>query len=82
MRKLLRHYFLTIAGYLTIVIGIILFPLPIPLGIPMIAGGVAVLYRASPKSRRRVLSWLSRLKKYKKFFLIGKRRQSQIDHKP
>ena len=60
-----------IAGYCCIVVGFILWPLPIPLGIPLLTLGTFLLVKYSAKGRLYYRHWRPRLKKYEimaKFF--------------
>ena len=53
-----RRTLTIIFGWLLVVAGAILFPLPVPLGAPMLAAGVLVLARESRLIRR----WIGRLR--------------------
>lgn len=45
---------LTVIAYIIIVIGLILFPMPIPVGIFFIIGGVAMLVSVNPAAQMQI----------------------------
>lgn len=48
----MRHRLTLAAGWTLVVLGLLVFPLPIPLGLPMMALGLALLLPVSGAARR------------------------------
>jgi len=42
-------------GSVTFIIGMILFPLPVPLGLPVMLIGLAIMFKASNKVKRKII---------------------------
>jgi hypothetical protein len=55
-------------GGMSIVGGILAFPLPFPLGLPLVIMGVTLLIRASPRTRAYVYYLAERYPKYFQYF--------------
>ena len=58
-------YFL---GGLSIVGGILSFPLPLPIGLPLMIVGVSLLVKASPRTRNYIYTLAMRYPKYFRYF--------------
>jgi hypothetical protein len=54
---MLKKSLLLSVGGIIFVIGMILFPLPVPFGLPTMIVGLAIMFRASDKVKRRVIRW-------------------------
>lgn len=59
MGALIKHFYIAL-GYISLSAGLMLFLLPIPLGIPLIALGIMLLLRYSAWFRRGFLYWYRR----------------------
>ncbi len=54
---MLKKSLLMTLGVIIFVIGMILFPLPVPFGLPTMIVGLAIMFKASNKVKRRVIRW-------------------------
>lgn len=54
---MLQKTLLMMIGLSILIIGLILFPLPIPLGLPTMLVGLAILFKASDRVKRLVIRW-------------------------
>lgn len=52
---MLKKSLLLTLGAIIFVIGMILFPLPVPFGLPTMIIGLAIMFKASNKVKRRVI---------------------------
>lgn len=57
---MVKKSLLLILGGFIFVIGMILFPLPVPLGLPTMIVGLAIMFKASNKVKRRVIRLLDK----------------------
>jgi len=60
--------FLFFLGGISIVGGILAFPLPLPLGLPLVIVGVSLLIKASPRTRAYIVYLADRYPKYFRHF--------------
>ncbi|WP_036300597.1 hypothetical protein [Methylomarinum vadi] len=54
---MLKKSLLMTLGAIIFVIGMILFPLPVPFGLPTMIVGMAIMFKASDKVKRKVIRW-------------------------
>ncbi|MBE0469454.1 MAG: hypothetical protein IBX55_08130 [Methyloprofundus sp.] len=52
---MVKKTLLLVLGSIIFVIGMILFPLPVPFGLPTMVVGLAIMFKASNKVKRRVI---------------------------
>ncbi|MDF1583245.1 MAG: hypothetical protein RQ733_12885 [Methyloprofundus sp.] len=52
---MVKKSLLLMLGSIIFVIGMILFPLPVPFGLPTMVVGLAIMFKASNKVKRRVI---------------------------
>lgn len=52
---MLKKSLLMIFGSITFMVGMVLFPLPVPFGLPMMLIGLAIMFKASNKVKRIVI---------------------------
>lgn len=57
---MIKKSLLMIVGSFIFVIGMILFPLPVPFGLPIMIMGLAIMFKASNKVKRRVIKLLGK----------------------
>lgn len=57
---MLKKSILLIVGSTLFIIGIILFPLPVPLGLPTMILGLAIMFKASNRVKRKVIRLLDK----------------------
>ncbi len=57
---MLKKSLLLTVGGIIFVIGMILFPLPVPFGLPTMILGLAIMFKASNKVKRRVIKLLDK----------------------
>ncbi len=55
--NMLKKSILMTIGILVFVIGMILFPLPVPFGLPIMIVGMAIMFKASDRFKRKVVRW-------------------------
>ncbi len=68
-----------VSGSVLFVIGMILFPLPVPFGLPTMLIGLALMFKASDKVKRRVIRLSNKNPHSRK--LWQKVRQKRIERK-
>ena len=54
---MLKKSLLMMLGSIIFVIGMILFPLPVPFGLPTMIVGLAIMFKSSNKVKRTVIRW-------------------------
>lgn len=54
---MLKKSLLMTLGAIVFVTGMILFPLPVPFGLPTMIVGMAIMFKASDKVKRKVIRW-------------------------
>jgi len=57
---MLKKSLLLTVGSIIFVIGMILFPLPVPFGLPTMILGLAIMFKASNKVKRKVIRLLDK----------------------
>ena len=69
----------TAIGALLVLVGIILIPLPTPIGLPVIVIGALILVRTSPLARRAVVRWARRHPGvFKRFRRLTRRSRARV----
>jgi len=51
----IKKTFLITLGYVVFIVGLILFPLPVPFGLPTMMVGLVILFKASDRMKRRII---------------------------
>jgi hypothetical protein len=54
---MLKKSFLMLTGSVIFIIGMILFPLPVPFGLPTMLVGLAIMLKASNKVKKVLIIW-------------------------
>lgn len=54
---MLKKSLLMTIGMIVFIIGVILFPVPLPLGLPTMLIGLAIMFKASDRVKRKVIRW-------------------------
>ncbi len=52
---MIKKSFLTVLGCVIFMVGVILFPLPVPLGLPTMIIGLVILFKASDRMKRKII---------------------------
>ena len=65
---MLKKSLLLTLGGIIFVIGMILFPLPVPFGLPTMIIGAAIMFKASDKVKRKMIRWSDKNKHTRKLW--------------
>ena len=79
---MLKKSILLSVGGIIFVIGLILFPLPVPFGLPTMILGLAIMFKASNKVKRKVIRLLDKnhltRKLWKKLTLYRRQKKGKL----
>jgi len=52
---MIKKSFLTVLGGIVFIVGVILFPLPVPFGLPTMIVSLVILFKASDRMKRKII---------------------------